>query len=549
MSPGGDRVDVSAAGDSVFRSLVMSAPVAMHVLDAAGMVQLWNPAAEEMFGWERESVIGKRDPSVCADDEIDLLLRNVAASADPIRKDVVRCNRSGRILEISLSASHFVDEASGRSGVLLIADDITERKNAERATLALTRAAEHRTRFLAEGSALLDDSLDYHATLNNLARLAVPYLADYCLIDEVEDETVSRVALVHADPAMESLLERDAREPLTGDPDKHPVVRAMLTGESVLVEEVTDAVLLDISHDEAHLSRLRKIGIHSFLVVPLENNGKILGAITFVYSHSRRRYTAADMDVAEELARRAARAVEAARLYRQSQMAVQARERLLAIVSHDLRNALATVLLNASAILDSRHPLTLERPIADQLQWIARSAEQMNRLISDLLDLSAIELGRLTLEASRQPVSRLINDAGQMFRPLASEEGVRFEATVSEGVPDVLVDPGRLQQVLANLLSNALRVSSRGSLVQLVAERSEDGKVVFSVTDNGPGIEPEQLQTIFDRSWHGRRGRRGGAGLGLGISKAIVEGLGGRIWVESTIGSGSRFAFTIPLAG
>ncbi len=550
----------SDAGDSLLKALVLASPHAIYMLDGNGLVQLWNPAAERIFGWKESDVLGLPDPTVAGDKHgVAELVELVNGADGPVEREVVRYNRGLERIEVSISATKVAHVAGGVQGVMVIAADITERRRIERERDRLlewereargrAEAAEKRSRFLAEGSALLDQSLDYLATLNNVARLAVPVLADYCLIDEVEDDCVSRVALAHVNPEREKLLHRQVRQPLEGDPDRHPVVRVIQTGRSVLIEEVDDQVLRDIAHGDEHLAALREMELHSFMVVPIETHGKVLGTITLAYAESRRRYSTEDLATAEELARRAASAVDAARLYQASRMAVQARERLLAIVSHDLRNSLATVLLNSSAILESDSATRLERHARDQLRWITRSAEQMNRLIADLLDVSAIELGRFSLDPSPQSVSALVRDATQMYGPLAAERGITIESSVADDLPLVMADPGRLHQVLGNLVTNAVKFSSAGSRISIRAERDVDSEVRFSVTDTGAGIEAEQLASIFEGYWRGRRGRRGGAGLGLGIAKAIVDGHGGRIWVESTLDEGSMFAFTIPVAG
>ncbi len=547
-------------GDSLLKALVQASPHAIYMLDGNGLVQLWNPAAERIFGWKESDVLGLPDPTVAGDKRaVAELVELVIAASEPVEREVVRFNRGLERIEVSISATRVAHVAGGVHGVMVIAADITERRRIERERDQLlewerearerAEAAEKRSRFLAEGSALLDQSLDYLATLNNVAHLTVPFLADYCLIDEVEDDCVSRVALAHVNPEREKMLHRQVRQPLEGDPDRHPVVRVIQTGKSVLVEKVDDQVLRDIAHSDEHHRRLREMELHSFIAVPIEAHGKVLGVITLAYAESRRQYTPEDLATAEELARRAASAVDAARLYRASRLAVQARERLLAIVSHDLRNSLATVLLNSSAILESDSATRLERHARDQLQWITRSAEQMNRLIADLLDVSAIELGRFSLDPSPQSVSVLVRDATQMYGPLAIERGITIEACVADDLPRVMADPGRLQQVLGNLVTNAVKFSSAGSRISIQAVRDSDAEVRFTVTDTGTGIEPEQQASIFEGYWRGRRGRRGGAGLGLGIAKAIVDGHAGRIWVESALGEGSMFAFTIPVAG
>lgn len=548
------------AGESLPRALIQASPLAIYMIGQDGMVHFWNPAAERIFGWSREEVLGQPDPTAGEDHaQVLALVAAVLGSNGPVEREETRWNRAGERIEVSLSAAPIDPGAGVGTGVMIIATDVTARRRVEnerdrileqeRAARARAEEVGKRLRVLADGSAaLLDQSLDYLGTLNNIAHLPLPDLADYCLIDEVENDSISRVALAHVDPDRELLLYRNHRQPLAADPEQHPVVRVVQTGESVIVEHVGDEEIDRIAHDAEHLAGLRRMELSSYIVVPLQTHGKIQGAITLAYGHSGRRYTAADVRIAEELARRTAVALDAARLYRESRQAVEARERLLAIVSHDLRNSLATVLLNSSAILDSGSAERLERHIRDQLQWILRSAEQMNRLISDLLDVSAIELGRFSLDPSPQSVASLVRDAANLYHPFAFERGIHLDASVEEELPRVLADPGRLQQVLGNLLTNAVKFSDEGASIELRAERHSAAEVRFTVADTGEGIEPDALASIFEGYWRGRRGRRGGAGLGLGIAKAIVDGHGGRIWAESTLDEGSTFSFTVPVA-
>jgi PAS domain S-box-containing protein len=548
-------------GDPLLPPAFRAAPLALYVLDGEGCVRAWNRAAEALFGWCAEEVLGSADPTVGGGGAAggETILDEVVAGVTVSGRVTARSRKGGVRVAVVLSASRIDDADGGFAGVVITAAALGQEEGAaaesgallerERTARRHAEAAVRRARFLADGSALLDGSLDYASTLENLARHVVPALADYCLIDELEDDQVSRVALAHVDPLREPLLKRSMRQPLTGDPEKHPVVRVMTTGASVLVEEVCPATLESIAHDERHLALLHALELSSFLVVPLSARGKILGAITFAYGESGRRYERADLEMAEELGRRAGMAVEAARLYRESRRAVSARERLLAVVSHDLRNSLATVLLNASAVLETPGAARIEPSVRDQLQWIARSAEQMNRLISDLVDVSAIEAGRLSLKLARQPVARLVSDAAEMCRPLATEKRIGLELQCADGLPDVWADAQRLQQVLGNVLGNAIKFSPPESSIALRAIR--DGlreEVRFEVSDRGPGIEAEHLPAIFDLYWQGHRGDLIGAGVGLAIAKAIVEAHDGRIWAESTPGLGSTFSFTLPLA-
>jgi signal transduction histidine kinase len=291
--------------------------------------------------------------------------------------------------------------------------------------------------------------------------------------------------------------------------------------------------------------------------VPLIARGRTLGTLTLASTRlSERRYGEADLAFAEQVAHRAALALDNARLYGEAQRAIQARERVLAFVSHDLRNPLATVLLNASMLLEQvaegEDGPSGAGGLREQLGWIMRSSEQMNRLIQDLLEVTRIEAGRLRLERTALDVAVLLAEAGALFAALASEKEIALEIDVASAaaLPPVWADRERLHQVLSNLIGNALKFTLRGGWVRLRAEAEAEGGdaggVRFVVEDGGIGIEADQLPHLFDPYGPGRRGARGGVGLGLAIARGILEAHGGTLAVESTPGQGSTFSFTIP---
>ena len=222
--------------------------------------------------------------------------------------------------------------------------------------------------------------------------------------------------------------------------------------------------------------------------------------------------------------------------------AVQDRDQMLAVVSHDLRNPLGTVSAAAELLLDIELP---EEKKTEQLQIIRRASIRMNRLIEDLLDVSRIEAGGLTVEPRPTELEPLIDEAVELHALRAQEQGIELVADLAPGLPRVLCDHDRLLQVIFNLLGNAFKHTPRGGMVTLSAHPS-GGQVVVSVRDTGEGIEPANLERIFDRFWQARNHGRSGAGLGLTIVKGIVEAHGGRIWVESELGRGSAFHFTVP---
>jgi signal transduction histidine kinase len=281
------------------------------------------------------------------------------------------------------------------------------------------------------------------------------------------------------------------------------------------------------------------------MVVPLLMRGQLLGTIALVSSTPSRVYGPGDLRLALALADRAAVAIENARLYRASVDATELRDHVLGIVAHDLRNPLATILLNAAAL--KRYGADPERRSQKRGDAIHRAATRMNRLIQDLLDVAVMESGQLTIERARLSARDLIVGAVDMQRPLASSLSLELRVDLDREVPEILGDRDRLLQVFENLIGNAIKFTNAGGCIT-VGATSRDQEVIFRVADTGPGIAPENLPRVFDRFWQATSTNRQGAGLGLPITKGIVEAHGGRIWVESTPSRGAIFSFTIPKA-
>jgi signal transduction histidine kinase len=320
--------------------------------------------------------------------------------------------------------------------------------------------------------------------------------------------------------------------------------QAIVSGESTLVREIVPEMYDAVAVNEEHKAFIARLGPCSLVAVPLRVADRTIGAMSLMMAESGRHYGDEDLAMAEELARRASLAVENARLFHAAEQATRARDEMLGVVAHDLRNPLGTITMAAQMLLEVSAPeRTTERK---QLEIMRRAADRMKRLISDLLDVKRIESGRLAVEPRPEDVATVVGDSIEMLRPLASSSSLQLEAAVPDGLPRVLVDPPRVQQVLSNLVGNAIKFTPPGGRITVRAELAEDG-VCLAVVDTGPGIPTEELPHIFGRFWQGKRTDRRGVGLGLAIAKSIVEAHQGRIWVESQVGSGTSFYFTLPV--
>jgi PAS domain S-box-containing protein len=411
--------------------------------------------------------------------------------------------------------------------------DVTERKRVEESQ-----------RFLARAGAVLDSALDVEVTAASLARLCIPLLGDFCMVDLVEpDGGVRRQAVAHVRPAREKLLVPGATLP--PDAGSGPVAQVARTGEPVFCADCDGAELeaLDLALEPGSA---RRMGVHAYMVVPVAVHDRVLAVLTLGIVQRGRRYGPMDLLLAKEVAQRGALALENARLYQTAQRALAAREEVLGVVSHDLRNPLHTIVTTAIYLSE----MTRERR-EETRRWldvIGRAAQQMDSLIGDLLDVSSMEAGRFEVVLAERDLAALLGECCEQFRPLCQAQELELRCEIPGSLPPVCLDERQLQRVLGNLLGNAIKFSRKGGSIRLRAEEAP-GEVRVGVADHGPGIPPELRARVFDRFWKADNRDRRGAGLGLAIARGIVEAHGGRIWVESKPGAGSTFWFALPLRG
>ena len=404
-------------------------------------------------------------------------------------------------------------------------------------------AAARRLRFLADASRVLAESLDYEATLKTIARLAVPAIADWCVVDlRQADGSLARVAIEHRDPVRGDVARRlQRRFPPRADATSGPA-NVTRTGRTEFATHVADAVLQQMAPEPERFRLLRRLGFNSYISVPLATRDRILGSITF-FTDTARVFRADDVLVAEDLGRRAATAIDNARLYDEARRAVRSRDDILAIVTHDLRTPLSAIMTAATLQVAGAPPGDTGVRLRSQAEAIQRSAQHMSRLIRDLTDLGQIDSGRLALERASQDPTLLVRHVIDTLQPVAARAGSRVAMDITGAIPAVACDGDRVIQVLSNLVSNAVKVGAPAITIR-VETRTAD--VLFTVIDTGPGIAPGDLPHMFDRYWRAKAAHYKGTGLGLPIAKGIVDAHGGTIWVESEIGAGTRFLFTLP---
>lgn len=533
-----DRVRRLRASEEKLATIIATAADAIISIDQAQRIVMFNEGAERIFGWSRGEVLGQ---------PLDLLLparsrathrervRAFGAAADPARRmvehhtTVLGLRKNGEEFPVDAAISRLDD--AGTWVFTAVLRDITEQKRIE-----------HEQRFLADVGPVLADTLDFEETLARIADLAVREFADLCLVVIAgDDDELRRAKVTSRDPSKAGLCKVLARLPL--DRRRPHLLRSVLeTRRPMLLQSPSEETIASFAESEEHHRALRAAEIRSVMAAPLVAHGRLLGAIAFVSTTASRVFTPADVQMAEELAHRAALSIESARLYHVAQRATQARDDLLGIVAHDLRNPLNTIQLQAnllSRIAEREH--RCDKRVAA----IDRAVTRMDRLIEDLLDVTRMEAGRLSVEPSGVRVRQIIAESLEAQRPLSSTVALELRLEVDSDLPEVWADRDRLLQVFENLIGNALKFTEPGGLIAVgAAPRELD--VLFWVRDTGSGIAAEDLPHLFDRFWQARKAGRRSAGLGLPIVKGIIEAHQGRIWVESTPGRGTTFFFSIP---
>ncbi|HEY2091207.1 MAG TPA: GAF domain-containing sensor histidine kinase [Thermoanaerobaculia bacterium] len=452
-------------------------------------------------------------------------------------RDAERLNLSlTMILTMLALTSALLVAGLGRQMRLLAREAMRRRQEAEReaadAKIART-AAEHEERraaFLAAAGQELAASLDLPQTIARLARITVSNLAEVCVLDMRQgDGTLQRAAIAHRKANGEATMSKKSGQILD-------------TPEAIANVMKQHAPRL-IGTASTIASYFGMESPHPILVVPLVSRGETLGVVAAI-ARADHPFTSDDVALFAELARVGSLAIDNARLYLDSQQALRAREEVLAIVSHDLRNPLNAVKLGASLLA---HSDAISGDDREQLEIIDISANRMADLIADLLDVTRLEGGkRLPIEPARVEVEALFVEAHELFRSQATANGIDLDYEIEHGTPPVYADEHRVMQVLSNLIGNALKFTPAHGTIVYRSKPDRDGLVLFSVADSGPGIPRENLKDIFNPYWQAKRAERMGAGLGLPIAKGIVESHGGKIWVESEAGKGTTFYFTVP---
>ena len=507
------------------QALVEQAADGIFVADLEGRYTDVNRAGCQMLGYSREEIIGKTILDLIPAEDVDRLNkdRQYMLEGGTSTGEWRLLTKKGKYLPVEVSAKVLPD---GRwQGFVR---DITSRKRIE-----------NEQKFLAEVGEVFASTLEYEEILKNITGIIVRDIADFCIVDLANAEGAPRRFKVACrDPVKANacaVLEKISL-------DKHyyfsaPVFETRKTlFEPDLILERYEPLLKG-----EHLAVLRALAPKSAISLPLMAHNKFMGALTLI--SSSRQYRSEDVSLAEEVAHRVSLALENARLYWLAQQEIRTREDVLAIVSHDLRNPLAIIAGAVELLSPANAPSGNLRQITDTIQ---SAVSQMRRLIGDLLDFAKVQSGTLSVNKKAESLMVIIKPIVDSMRSQAQARQQSLKVDIPSDLPYMECDGQRIGQVLANLLGNAIKFTPEGGIICLSAHQQE-GSIVIAVTDTGSGIAPEDIPNIFDRYWQGGKNNSAGAGLGLSIARGLVEAHGGKIWVESTVGKGSTFYFTVPV--
>ena len=532
-----ELLDELRASEARFREVIERNADAIVVVDAEGTVVYANPMAERLFGRDGAELVGTSlgFPIVAGETtELDVLSQ-----------------RGPRVAEMRVVESRW----DGRDACIASLRDITERKQAERDAQGLIReqearkAAEElasRQRFLLEGSVALVATLDYDTTLARLATLCVTGVADWAVVFCTDREGhPERVEVAHRDPEKRALVGA-LRALLSTHEGVHPIVESFNTHLVRRVDHVDAAVLDTLCHNSHEAELVRALGADALLLLPMVARGRQIGGLVLVRTGAGRTFDDGTMALVEDIAVRGALALDNARLFDETRRAEKARSDLLAVVSHDLRTPL-TAIMGYAELLRMGIPRPLPPESVTHVERIRKSAQHLLYLMNELLTFTRLDAGHETLHVLETDVRDLVREVAVLIEPVAAERGLRVETSLPPEAVRVRTDPDKLRQVLLNLAGNAVKYTPAGA-VYLGLASSHDG-AVLSVKDTGVGISAEDLKRIYEPFWQvdpSQRSQDGGTGLGLSIVRRMVDLLGGRVDVESTIGAGTTFTVTIP---
>jgi PAS domain S-box-containing protein len=564
-SPEGSAGEALRKSQAHFSQLVEGVRnYAIFLLDTHGDVASWNQGAERIKGYSADEIIGKHFSAFYPPESIEQgwpeQELQLAKDEGRLEDEGWRVRKDGSRFWASVTITALRDENGNTEGFLKITRDLTARKQAEEQSARLVREqaareaaeiSETRALFLAEASEALAASLDEEEIYQEVVRIAVPFLADICIVDRLEEGFARIAAVNQSNEASPDVVSRLSEYYPIEPHDRYLVAEVLRTGRPRIFGDVSQLSQLAVQFqgEQAEAPLLKALSAQSAVVVPLIKRGEILGAISFIITDSARPYDLTEIALAQELGRRVSTAIDHALLYTTAQeaqhkaeMASRAKDRFLAMLSHELRTPLTPILFSSSLLTEEP---TLSETMREHLRVIVKNAQLEARLVDDLLDVTRISRGKFHLNFGIADAHEVLRTVLETCSADLANKQLRLSVELEANNYQLRADVDRLQQVFWNLLKNAIKFTPPGGWIAIRSRNLRSDLLRVEIQDSGKGIAPGVAARIFDPFEQGERSE--GLGLGLAICKSIVELHGGRIAASSHgLGKGATFVVEIP---
>jgi PAS domain S-box-containing protein len=532
------------------RELIARLPIIACELATDGTTRSVNDAVTAILGYAPAELTGRRWWDVVGAGSGNGTSVRMAREFSSRQHSVRARDGSERLIEWTSTNVHGPDGAL--KSILLFGVDVTERRRAEEAAQQLIReqaaraeaqAAERRSALLSEASRLLSSTMRYEATLTSIARLAVSSMAEYCIIDLMEsDGSMRRIDVAHPDLNSDDPLRDTLALESPVDGHLRVICEVIGRGSPRLVSQLTAQSAADVADDYLAPSLIGR----SLVCAPLQARGNTIGAITILSARESRAYGTADFALFTELARRAALAVDNARLYEAALTASQAKSDFLAVMSHELRTPLNAI-LGYSELMLMGVPAALPDPSVQQVERVQLAARHLLQMIDEILTLSRVEAGEEAVERETVELCAFLRETAALVQPMAADKRLVLNCVTPDDETYLELDARKVRQILLNLLGNAVKFTTAGSISMQGAHAA--GWLDIVVQDTGDGIAGEHLEQIFEPFWQVEQQRsrsKEGAGLGLNVARRLARLMGGDVEVSSEPGDGTRFVVRVP---
>lgn len=512
-------------------AIVESSDDAIISKSIKGIITSWNKGAERLYGYKPHEIIGLPVSVLMPQgkkNDFPKIMKLLQEGKKVEHYETQRQTKDGRILDVSITVSPLLDSEGNIIGASKVARDITEKKRIEK-----------RQKFLEKVGTILGASIEYETTLKNLGKLIVPEMADYCRIVVLDEQKhIKEISINYIDRKKLSLIKNLYAS--YKDESNAGVTALLANGKSEIISNITPEVLEGSSPQIKDI--VKQLNLQSYMGVPMKIGNRTIGALTFSSTNRNRLYNEEDLLLAEELSRRAALAIENARLYNESQKAIALRDEFISVASHELRTPLTSLKMYTQVLTK------LQQQKGEDIRSLERMDAQINKLtllVQDLLNVSRFQSGKFEYHDSYFDLNDLVTEVVENILATISTHAIDIKGAISK---KVWGDRDRIAQVLTNLLTNAIKYSPKADKV-IVHLTPEKDSAVVTVQDFGIGIEKYHLNKLFERFYRVTDQKDKmfpGLGLGLYISNEIVKRYGGKMEVVSHRGKGSRFSFVIP---